>query len=88
MGALLRRTRERLPAEGQLVLKMDIEGSEYEILRRLVSDGTVCAVVDYLLMEWHPDVAPHVPANAAAAIQWLLDAPSCRTTLWPQCSQD
>ncbi len=35
-----------------IILKMDIEGSEYEVLPRMISDGSL-EYVDLLLMEFH-----------------------------------
>lgn len=36
-----------------VTLRMDIEGAEYEVLRRLVVSGAACALVDELLVETH-----------------------------------
>ena len=35
-----------------LTIKMDIEGSEYQVLTRLIEEGTI-HLVDRLLIEWH-----------------------------------
>ncbi len=40
--------------EGDVVVKMDIEGSEYELLERMLDDGTAGKVKE-LLVEWHGD---------------------------------
>ncbi len=39
---------------GDVVVKMDIEGSEYELLDRMLEDGTAGKVKE-LLVEWHGD---------------------------------
>lgn len=36
-----------------VVIKMDVEGAEYELVTHM-ADMNVSAVVDYLLVEWHP----------------------------------
>ncbi|KAJ5364855.1 uncharacterized protein N7496_010568 [Penicillium cataractarum] len=38
-----------------VVVKMDVEGSEYELVPHMAEMG-VSAVLDYLLVEWHPSV--------------------------------
>jgi len=37
-----------------VILKMDVEGAEYELLERMIADGTD-QLVDELLVEWHDD---------------------------------
>ncbi len=37
---------------GDVVVKMDIEGSEYELLEKMLDDGTATKVKE-LLVEWH-----------------------------------
>lgn len=53
-----------------VVVKMDIEGAEYEVIPHM-ADMAVWSVVDYLLVEWHgiPESVPfsHEMARAAAA---------------------
>ncbi len=38
--------------EKKIVLKMDIEGSEYAVLNKMIKDGSI-KKVDTLLIEWH-----------------------------------
>ena len=41
----------------EIIVKMDIEGAEVELLKRMIADGTD-SLVDELLVEWHtPDEA-------------------------------
>ncbi len=35
-----------------VILKMDIEGAEYEVLKKMIKDGSI-KLVDTLLIEWH-----------------------------------
>lgn len=56
-----------------VVVKMDIEGSEYQVLPRLFETGAICHV-DALYIELHP--RPGEPALAwyeATASQWEED---------------
>ncbi len=36
----------------KVIVKMDIEGAEFPVLEKLISDGTV-GIIDLLLLEWH-----------------------------------
>ncbi len=38
--------------EDFIVIKMDIEGSEYQVLDKMIADGTI-NYVNYLFVEWH-----------------------------------
>lgn len=41
------------PDESRVLIKMDIEGEEYNLLPALISSGLLCQAVDQLLIEWH-----------------------------------
>jgi hypothetical protein len=45
-----------------LIVKMDIEGSEYAVLDKMASDGTL-GWVDELYVEWHERLVPYVDAE-------------------------
>jgi len=56
-----------------VVVKMDIEGAEYEIIPHMAEMG-VNLVIDYLLIEWHSKVPEDIDTNdirAKAAIERL-----------------
>jgi len=57
-----------------VVVKMDIEGSEYEVIPHMVEMG-VWSVVDYLLVEWHgiPENVPGDHELAKAAAERLVE---------------
>ena len=38
-----------------IVLKLDIEGAEYEVLPHLINNGSIAAYIDELYIEWHDD---------------------------------
>ena len=55
LARFLRLLAQRVPSRpGALVIKMDIEASEYAVLPRLVSSGTLCNHVDFITVEFHP----------------------------------
>lgn len=38
--------------EDEIILKMDIEGAEYEVLRKMITDGSI-EYIDRIYIEWH-----------------------------------
>ena len=64
----------------QVVLKLHIEGSEYSVLRRIMLDGSLCRLVDRLLIFFHPTV-PGIPEGFHRTFRWLLDSPECGVEL-------
>ncbi|ORY36270.1 hypothetical protein BCR33DRAFT_770302 [Rhizoclosmatium globosum] len=53
-------------AEDFVVVKMDIEGAEYDVVPHLYSTGAY-TIIDYLYIEWHKPLVDNEPAKAAAA---------------------
>ena len=61
--------------EDTIIVRCDIEGAEYEVLKSLIVTGTA-RLVDYLDVEWHSMMSPslhhlkqaswHLPAHACA----------------------
>lgn len=49
--------RENTSADDLISLKMDIEGSEYKVLQRLIDSGSVSRIKD-MKVEWHWDRYP------------------------------
>ena len=54
-----------------VALKLDIEGTEYDVLRDLVLTGLLCRHVQTLWVEFHRPAAP-APESGAAALEWML----------------
>ena len=52
--------RRRLPAGHHpcVLVKMDIEGSEFAVVPQVMMSGNLCRVVDYFSVEWHARFAP------------------------------
>ncbi|MFJ5078714.1 FkbM family methyltransferase [Streptomyces sp. NPDC088553] len=72
-SAWLRRT--ATPGD-HVVVKMDIEGAEYPVLRKLLADGTI-GLVSVLYVEWHHDRFPAMSQaehdEVAAAVSARVD---------------
>jgi len=45
--------RERFTPDDYVVLKLDIEGSEYEVLEKMINEGSI-KLISKLYIEWHP----------------------------------
>jgi FkbM family methyltransferase len=56
-----------------VVVKMDVEGAEYEIIPHMV-EMSAWTVVDHLLVEWHGGVAGDAALNYAKAAEEKLKA--------------
>ena len=54
-----------------VILKMDVEGAEYELLERMIADGTD-QLVDELLVEWHDDDHGLTERLACPVKQWWM----------------
>merc|ERR1711935_1234018 len=53
--------KRRLPAgqhHPRVLVKMDIEGSEFAVVPQVMMTGSLCRVVDYISVEWHARFAP------------------------------
>ena len=69
---------------GVVIVKMDLEGFEYSLLRNLIARGLLCKNVDYLLVEFH-DIATKfrenvgVPSQVDRLLKWLANEDQCKT---------
>ena len=77
------KTRDAGPFFQQLValsdtvaVKMDIEGSEYHVLRHLLlTQPRALCRLSVLVVEWHEQImtaSESLPRNLSSAFQWLL----------------
>lgn len=68
-----------------VAVKMDVEGSEYRLLRHLLlTQPSLLCRLDVLAMEWHASrmtAAARLPSNLSAALAWLLSAPGCNVSV-------
>ncbi len=66
-------------AEDTVIMRVDIEGAEYEVLKSLIVTGAA-RLVDYIDVEWHAMLSPslhhlkQVSPRARAAVLLQLDA--------------
>ena len=60
---------------GPIALKLDVEGSEYDILRDLLMSGVLCKRVQTLWVEFHgaQDATRGTPAHIDAVFKWMLE---------------
>lgn len=56
-----------------IVLKMDIEGSEYEVLPKMIKDGSI-QYVNHAFIEWHDWVMPEYKSKTSDLLNDLRDA--------------
>jgi len=74
LGAILK----VVPEAAEVVVKMDVEGSEYDILRSLIPSGIACRI-DTLIIEYHfrKLVKGSIPAGVNEVFEWLLNGLNC-----------
>lgn len=70
---LSRFLRESVRPEDDVTLKVDIEGAEYDLLEKLLDDGTI-SLVDKLYCEWHRHKVPIAEGRQEALIERLAKA--------------
>ena len=60
------------------VLKIDVEGFEFTLMRDLIVSGVLCSVVTNLFVEWHPSIdwkregLPEEEPRLENVYKWLL----------------
>ena len=83
--ALLQQLKHESPSLKGILLKMDIETSEYDVLPSLIETPEACAFVDILLLEWHTGKtqgrSKQVDLKMQDEIAKALRAPPCGVTL-------
>ena len=64
-----------------IALKLDVEGSEYDILRDLLMSGVLCRHVENLWVEFHPtrDATVGTPASVDEVFKWMLQTHNVST---------
>jgi len=67
-----------IPKNTELVVKMDIEGGEYDVLRSIVPSGLACAI-DLLIIEYHDHKLRKgtVPKGINDVFEWILSGNKC-----------
>jgi hypothetical protein len=80
-GRFLRDTLGEKGALGKVILRMDIEGSEYILLRRYLD--MLCKYVDHLEIEWHAHQLNPAPLCVETTFRWMLSDEQCKPN-WPR----
>jgi FkbM family methyltransferase len=62
--------KDNFSKEDYIFLKMDIEGSEYKILPKMINDGTI-SYIDALVIEWHDWIMPEFKSDTLQLQQQL-----------------
>lgn len=87
-GLVLAAIRDAKLGRSSMVLKIDVEGLEFALLRHLVRSGVLCSTVHHLIIEWHTArssgplfnvTAEGLPSSMQAsdlqtALLWLLQS--------------
>ena len=62
----------------EIVVKMDIEGGEYDVLRSLIPSGLACSI-NLLLIEYHSHKLAKgtVPTGIDEIMNWILEGNNC-----------
>lgn len=74
----LRSILSRVPKSTELVVKMDIEGGEYDVLRSIIPSGLACSI-NVLIIEYHDHKLRKgtVPVGINDVSEWLLSGDRC-----------
>lgn len=68
LPSFIQRVLQSRVGDGKVLMKMDIEGSEFQILPRMLEEGLLCTgKIDYFFAEWHERFlsANELPAGTA-----------------------
>lgn len=67
--------------EDYVIVKMDIEGAEYDVLEKVVADGNL-AVIDELIIEFHQHMNDRIPRERHDRLLRTLRRSSCHVEIW------
>lgn len=67
-----------IPKNVEIVVKMDIEGGEYDVLRSLIPSGLACSI-NLLIIEYHSHKLAEgtVPTGINEVMNWILEGNNC-----------
>jgi hypothetical protein len=75
-GRFVKETLGESGAAGKVILRMDIEGSEYILLRTFMD--VVCKHVNFLEIEWHAHQLNPPPHCVQSTLHWMLSDSRCK----------
>lgn len=67
--------------EDYILIKMDVEGAEFELVRKLLNDGTIQNIND-IYIEWHPNCMDNEDENSVRYLKELLSKTSANVYDW------
>jgi FkbM family methyltransferase len=73
--------RANFDSEDYVIVKMDIEGAEYDVLEKVVRDGNL-PLIDELIVEFHQHMNDNITMERHDRLLRLLKAADCRLELW------
>lgn len=79
---LSRWMRERFTPDDTVILKLDIEGSEYEVLEKMLADGTFQSLVDQLFIEYHYTQRTSITVERHNALLAQVEACGMKNVFW------
>ena len=56
--------KENFQISDNILLKLDVEGAEYEIIDKLIEDNTI-SLIKNIHIEWHPHLRTDSPNNVS-----------------------
>jgi FkbM family methyltransferase len=73
--------RENFRAEDYVIVKMDIEGAEYDVLEKVVRDGSLC-LIDELIVEFHQHMNQTISRERHDSLLQVLKSSPCLVQQW------
>lgn len=70
-----------LPAESNIICKLDIEGSEFAVLRKLLDDGTINKI-SKLYVEFHNYQMPHISYETTSNLILEIQSRGIEINMW------
>jgi len=64
--------RQKLQPDDRVLMKIDVEGYEYQLFPHLLATGALC-LVDYLHIEWHPNALPSATLLSGLSIREAMN---------------
>jgi FkbM family methyltransferase len=73
--------RRNFDEDDHVIVKMDIEGAEYDVLEKVVRDGNL-PLIDELIVEFHQHMNDGIPKERHERLLATLEAAPCRLEIW------
>jgi FkbM family methyltransferase len=73
--------RRNFDEDDHVIVKMDIEGAEYDVLEKVIRDGNL-PLIDELIVEFHQRMNDTIPKERHERLLATLEASPCRLEIW------